>query len=92
MEAIGRIVAEYPKPRFWEISEKKGDTHRRYMSPNPVRDGVKNKPIRLPGLKPGGMRRVNTEHHPLKNTGWVVANVSPQRTKTAAKPRAEGIV
>jgi hypothetical protein len=40
---------------------KRGDTYRRYMSPDPARDGVKNIPIRLPGLKPGGdMRRVNT--------------------------------
>ena len=30
---------------------------------DPDREGVKNKPIRLPGLKPGGTRRVNTERH-----------------------------
>jgi hypothetical protein len=48
----------------------------RYVSPDPTYDDVKNKPIRLPGLKPGDMRRVHTERR------LAPANVSPQRTET----------
>jgi hypothetical protein len=44
------------------------------------------------------MRRVNTEHHPLKNTGWVVSNVSrfpnPQNPEFRGLPKAlsQGII
>jgi len=54
------------------VKMKRGDTYLTYMSPDPTRDGVKNIPIRLPGLKPGDMRRVNTERHQpsFKKGGW----------------------
>jgi len=64
----------------------------RYVSPNLTYDDVKNKPIRLPGLKPGDMRRANTERHePSKKSWWKRTyhrseRRPPPRTREASLP------
>ena len=92
-----------PLPR--QSCQKKGDTHRfsRSGACPQIRSGsgaesgeptgVKNRPIRLPGLKPGDMRRVNTERRqPRLKKGVGGSERITAANEATAIIKAEGII